>query len=70
MLKLKFVMLLLMDEDTVSVKVALTLSPAFNDVPSRFQAKVIGPLALAGFQPDVVMLNVTGTLPVFLTYTV
>jgi hypothetical protein len=70
MLKLKFVMLLLIDEDTVSVNVALTLAPAFSDVPSLFQSKVMGPLALVGFQPEVVMLNVTGTLPVFLTYTV
>jgi hypothetical protein len=70
MLKLKFVMLLLIDEETASVNVALTLSPAFKDVPSLFQAKVIGPLALVGFQLEVVMLNVTGTLPVFLTYTV
>ena len=69
-LKLKLVMLLLMDEETESVSVALVLAPAFSEVPALFQLIAIGPSALVGFQLDVVMLKVTGVLPVFLTQTV
>jgi hypothetical protein len=66
-LKLKDVTLELIEDETASVSVALTDSPAARLYPSLFQFIVIGPSATEGFQPEVVMLKVTGTVPVFLT---
>jgi hypothetical protein len=56
--------------DAVNVSVAETELPAATTVPSRFQVSVKYVLAFEGTQFVVVMLNVTGTVPVFLTYTV
>jgi hypothetical protein len=66
MVTLKVVMLLILD-DALNVNVAATDAPVLNVAPCLFQVKVIGPLALVGFQFVVVMLNVTWVLPVFLT---
>jgi hypothetical protein len=63
---LKVVMPLMLD-DTSSVRVAVVTWLAANAVPSRFQVRVIGPLALAGFQFVFVRLSVTGAVPRFLT---
>jgi len=57
MLTLKDVMPLMLD-DTLSVSVAEVDCPAFSVVPSLFHVKVMGPLALAGFQFAGVMLKV------------
>jgi len=66
MLTLKVVMSLILD-DTLSVSVAVATALAFSVVPPLSQVKVIGPLALAGFQSVFVMLSVIWVLPVFLT---
>jgi hypothetical protein len=61
----------MMLEDTLSVNTATVDIPGVSFVPSLFQVRVIGPLALVGFQLLVVMFSVNDTpLPVFLTYTV
>ena len=57
----------LMLDDTLRVIVAVATWFTASVVPSWFHVTVIGPLALAGFQFDLVMLSVTWTLPVFLT---
>ena len=54
---LKVVMPLILD-DTLSVSVAAVDCPALSVVPSLFHVKVMGPLALAGFQFVVVMFKV------------
>jgi len=54
----------------VNVSVAWIDAPAFRTVFCRFQLKVKYVLALAGFQLPVVIVSVSGTLPVFLMYTV
>jgi hypothetical protein len=65
-LKLKDDMLELIEDETVSVRVAPTDSPASKLYSSLFRVNDIGPLAAEGFQPEVIMLKVTGTVPVFL----
>jgi hypothetical protein len=60
-----------MPEDTLRVITAGVDCPGVSVAPSLFQLIVIGPLAFAGFQLLVVMLNVKETpLLVFLMYTV
>ena len=66
MFTLKVVMPVILD-DTLNVSVAAVDCPAFSVVFSLFQVKVIGPLALDGFQFVFVILSVIGTVPVFLT---
>jgi RNase P/RNase MRP subunit POP5 len=66
MLKLNVVMLPAL-ADAVNVKVAETELPAARTEFSRFQATVKYVSAFEGTQLVVVMLNVTGTVPVFLT---
>jgi hypothetical protein len=66
MFTLKAVMPLILD-DTPSVRVAVATWLAVNTVPPRFQVRVIGPLALAGFQFVFVRLSVTSAVPKFLT---
>jgi len=66
LLKLKVVRLPALD-DAVNVSVAATVVPAARLVFSRFQVTVRYVLALEGTQLVVVMLKVTGTVPVFLT---
>jgi hypothetical protein len=66
MLTLKLVMPLMLD-DTFKVNVAAVDAPGFRFMLSLFQVIVIGPLALVGFQPLLVMLSVIAVLPVFLT---
>ena len=51
----------------VSVSVAWIDAHAFRTVLCRFQLKVKYVLALAGLQLPVVIVSVSGTLPVFLT---
>ncbi len=61
----------MMLEETLSVNTAATDCPGVSTVPPLSQVRVIGPLAFAGFQLLVVMLNVNEIpLPVFLMYTV
>ena len=50
----------------VKVRVACTDAPAFRTLFWRFQVNVKEELALVGVQLFVVMVNVSGTLPVFL----
>ena len=69
MLKLKVVMLPAL-ADAVNVSVAEIELPAARTEVSRFQVGVKYVLALEGAQPVAVILNVTGTVPLFLTYTV
>ena len=66
MLKLNVVMLPAL-ADAVNVKVAETELPAARTEFSRFQVTVKYVLAFEGTQLVVVMLNVMGTVPVFLT---
>ena len=54
------------DGETLNINVACFTSPTFKVVFSRFQLRVIGPLAFAGFQFKVVRLSVSGPVPVFL----
>ncbi len=54
----------------VSVRVAWVVAPAVRTVFCWFQLKVRYVLALVGFQLFVVIVSVSGTLPVFLMYTV
>jgi hypothetical protein len=54
-------------DDTVRVRVAWIDAPAFRTVFCRFQLNVNKELALLGAQLFVVMVNVSGMLPVFLT---
>ena len=54
----------------VSVRVAWIDDPAFRMVFCWFQVRVSVVVALVGFQLFVVMVSVSGTLPVFLMYTV
>ena len=54
----------------VSVSVAWIDWSAFRTVFCRFHVRVSEELALVGFQLFVVMVSVSGTLPVFLMYTV
>jgi len=69
MLKPKSVRLPVFDE-AVNVSVAEVDWPALRTVFSRFQVNVKYELAFDGDQFAVVMVSVTGTFPVFLTYTV
>ena len=54
----------------VNVNVAWVDAPAFKMVFCRFQVSVSEELALVGVQLFVVMVSVSGMLPVFLMYTV
>jgi hypothetical protein len=54
----------------VKVNVAWIDAPAFNTLFCRFQFRVSEELALVGFQLFAVIVSVSGTLPVFLTYSV
>ena len=56
--------------DAVNVSVAEIELPAARTELSRFQDAVKYVLALEGAQPVAIMLSVTGTVPVFLTYIV
>lgn len=69
MLTLKLVMPLMLDE-TFNVSTAAVDAPTSNDAPALSQVTVIYEPAVEGFQLFVVMLKVTGVLPVFLTYIV
>ena len=60
----------LMLDDTLSVSVDAIEFPAPSTVSCLFHVTVIGPFAPVGFQLLVVIVNVIGVLPVFLTYTV
>ena len=55
-------------EDTVRVRFAAVDVPGWSLVPSWFHVMVIGPFAVGGFQPLVVMFRVSERpLLVFLT---
>ena len=54
----------------VSVSVAWIIFPAVRTVLSWFHVRVSEELALVGFQLVVVMVSVSGMLPVFLMYIV
>ena len=54
----------------VNVNVASIDCPAVRTVLSRFHVKVSEELALVGLQLFTVIVSVSGTLPVFLMYTV
>lgn len=69
MLKLK-VVIPVIDDDTFRVNIADVELFAANVEPSLFQVKLIYELAFAGVQFELVKLNVTGMVPVFLMYTV
>ena len=68
-LQLKVVRLPVFDA-AVRVSVAWIDAPAFRTVFCRFHVRVSDEVALVGFQLFVVMVSVSGTLPVFLMYTV
>ena len=65
MYMLKLVMALIFG-DAPKVNVAEVTSLAASILLSRFQVKVIGPLALVGFQFVSDMFSVNGVVPTFL----
>ena len=69
MLKLKFVRLSVF-EAAVSVSIAEIDWLGFRTVFWRFQVRVSTELAVVGTQLPVVIVSVTGSVPVFFTYIV
>ena len=69
MLKLNAVMLVSTDGETVSVKMAWTISPGANALFCRFHDRFIAGLAFDGDQLLVLMLSVVLAVPMFFTQT-